>query len=471
MKIFLKQSFVVLLFLPYLLLSQDIDSSQFYLQRFQYDKALKYINNQPKINNQSQLYNKAQALKGLNKFDEALNIFLEIALDDTVNGYLDVQIAECYKNMGIYDKAINYYKSANKLNNPSKYVKLQIANCFFNSGKYEHAVDHYHQLILKDTTYYLAKQIAKCYYNNEFELESIPYFEIAIDKNPFDKQSIKVLAKLLLKYQFIAHAINITEHYIQIDSADADINFLYALGHYKFRNYEKAINAFHQCMAMNDSSFSVHKYLGYTYFKNQDYYEAVPHLQLAADIDTIDIELNFTLGETYLKIMQPNCIYYFQRVIDVLTPIPDQLLTLHKKTFEAYLGMAQNKNAKQSILKIEKIFFDTIFSKSKSNEELLKLADEIRYMYFQINDIEKTVHWIDWLISQKPGDYRLMYQKADLYSKYLNNKKLELECYEKVLKMTDNTLADSNKADPFKQHIREFSSSKVKLLKEELFFE
>ena len=99
-----------------------------------YEKALSLMNhNQVDM---SLISLKIQALKGLNRYREAISLLSEVKLKDPDNLQWDILLGECYRADGNLRKASEAYNAVLKKNPEHTYARLQLISCLHSAGDY-----------------------------------------------------------------------------------------------------------------------------------------------------------------------------------------------------------------------------------------------------------------------------------------------------------------------------------------------
>jgi len=404
---------------------QERDSISLAFKQYNYQEALRLINKQENAMDVEMLYLKAQAYKGLNKFQNALDIYLQVYKQDSSNISVLVDIAESYKFLGNNPKALEYYMGFYKQDSTNQYIKLQIADCLFNMDKYEYAVNYYHELLEQDTTHYLARQLAKSYYNNEIENSAIQYYEIAVNLNHADKHSVYRLGSLCLKKEKYSLGIKATNAYIEIDSTNNKINILNGILLYKNREYQLAIDRFNKCLAQGDSSMTVFRYLGLSYFKDMDYYLAIPALEPVLLDDTMDFEMYYVMAKCYHNINNPKSIEYYHKLLDILTPAPTQLSAIYLEMYDAYKFLGNKQAA-----------IGSLHNAIEMDSENIVLLNEIASYYL-------------YTLEEKDSAY--------FY-------------YNKIVELTQDSLGNCNTENPGVTMLRQYANRQIERMDEEKFW-
>jgi len=333
--------------------AQNYDSIVIYIQRYEYQKAIDEINAIDKYNSDFKLLDlKAAALKGLNKYQEAIQAYEKLLINDTSDLKNIIEIANCYQSIGDNKNAHTYYKKAIKLSPHNNYLYQQLANAYYQDDDFENAIRYYITAYAADSTYYLTKQLAKCLDNLKKTDSAIFFYQEAFNKNPLDFESAYRLANLYKQNEDYKSAINITDSFLINDSAN--LRMLKLNGYLNFLNkdYTKAISSFEKCVFQKDTSDFTNKYLGYSYFRAGEYLKAKDYLEKAFQKDTSNVEICYILGLSCdYSVYKKLGIQYLSKTIELAIPSSAFLSQVYQDLAAANTGLYKYEEALEAYMK------------------------------------------------------------------------------------------------------------------------
>jgi tetratricopeptide (TPR) repeat protein len=333
--------------------AQQNDSITFYLQKYDYGKVIDLIDKTDNYESDLRLLNsKATALKGLNKYQQAIVYYEILYREDSSDTKNVIELADCYQSLGDYKMAQKLYFRTLKLNPVNDYLIQQLANSYYMDDNFEQAKKYYLTAYATDSTFYLSKQLAKCYDILEIIDTAILYYRKSISLNPSDFQSSYRLANLYKQKEDYKKGISVTDTFLCRDSMNIKMLKLSGSLHFLDKNFTRSAERFEQCIALNDTSDLVNKYLGYSYFKIEKYEKAKDYLEKAYLRDTMNADLCYTLGLSCdYSIYKKLGIKYLSKTIDLVTPAPEFLSRIYQDLAAAYTGYYKYEEALESFLK------------------------------------------------------------------------------------------------------------------------
>jgi tetratricopeptide (TPR) repeat protein len=332
--------------------AQDLDSIHFFIEQYEYQKAIDIIDRIAEYEKTPKLVDlKVISLKELHKYQEALPYLENLYMQDSSNVERITDLANCYLLLGNFKSAQRLYKKALSQIPGNNYVIQQLANSYFQLDDFEESKKYYLSAYTIDSTFYLARQLGKCYENLDMIDTAIYYYKISLATNPFDFESTYRLANLYKLGAEYSEGIILTDTFLQQDSTNFKILRLSGFLHFLNKSYDISVKRFENCIAIGDVSEFVIKYLGYSYFKTNEFELAKDYLERAYLKDTLNADLCYTLGLSCdYSVYKKLGIYYLNKTIELVTPTPDFLSQVYQDLATANTGYYKYNDALDAYL-------------------------------------------------------------------------------------------------------------------------
>jgi tetratricopeptide (TPR) repeat protein len=309
-------------------MAQNKDSIAALMQVYDYQGALQQIGEiNPDSLDAETLYMKATAFKALSKFPEAITCFDLLYKRDTTNVKVVLELADCYKSSNNSRKPQQLYEKALLLHPANKYLMQMLAGSYFTTEQYNKAKELYFQACDQDTSVFLLKQTGLCCEKLLQDEEAIFFYMRAIHWAPDDYQPAFRLANLYKNLREYDLGIAIADSFLKRVPDNRDVMRLCGYLHYLNKDFSNAIRRFEQSVTLSDTSVFVHKYLGFSYFKQNEFPKAIINLEKVFAVDSSDTELCYALG---LAHDVPKSIRYFRTAINQVTPAIAMLSTVYQ---------------------------------------------------------------------------------------------------------------------------------------------
>jgi len=393
----------IILFSLSLFSQNNGDKLSFYLQNFQYAKALEYIDTQPPT--KELIEQKAFCYRSLGNYKEAVILLDSLSAQYPDNVRLKTDLATCYDNMGKLQQSIDCYNDLIAIDSTNAYFKIQKADLLFRKSNYAEALDMY-KILYNDYNFGNGiKRSAQCFEKMNLADSAMHYYGLAWERDSTDRFSAANLINLNLKSGHSGNGILLSDIYLSRDTTDKQINLLNGLSYYMADLYEEAITRLEKCYNDGDTSVIVNRSLGLSYYSLNDSYRAMKYLDAAFRQDTTNNNVLYCLAVSCNEMAEPErAVTYFHKLLDRTIP-PDLTLYLYYRN----LALAYSKiNKYQEAID----YYDKAISYGGDNQQM--------NLYFTIGDI---------------------------YIKRLDNKKKALDYFERYRISIDGYL-DKIRKDP-----------------------
>lgn len=235
-----------------------------------------------------------------------------------------------------------------------------LTNIYMQSDRFDEAINTYKRFLLKDSTncIYLDKTAFAFLKKGDFTY-AIDLYNKSLKINNNNLTAIKNLSYLYASTMNSDTAIQLLSNGIKIDSTDMDLYLRRAQINYSKNYTKRALDDYLVVLASGDSSKLYLKRIGIGYSYNLQPKEAIIYLLKAYKADSADYETCSFLGQGYYKTQDmKNSIYYYKRVIDILTPIYSQLGLTYVLYGESQKSNENYRDAINSYLKAYSINSD-----------------------------------------------------------------------------------------------------------------
>ncbi len=366
------------------------------------------------------------------KYFDALKVFEKAIELDTVNPIIENALAEVYDFIGKDEDAINIYYKQYLRDTMSLEPIVNLANIFRKKKEYTPAIHYYQKATAIDfTNFYYYKQLAFCTARINIPLPAIYAYKTAISLNPYDIGCYIQLANLYNSERCFLEAIKTCKLGLE-KSKNTQLKKILAYSYYLNRDFDSSIVGFNKLLEMGDTSYFNLKYRGLVHFEKKEFEKATIDLKFAYEFNDKDAETCFFLGSALGRSGEnKEGIHFLYNAMQILTPAPNEISNIYSEM--AYIYLNQDKY--------------------QLSLQYLKLA------------------------YKSDATPLLSFKMGQLYDYYLDNKKLAINYYEGYLTMANDPdtlihksiiIENSFTQDP---KIIENAKERIKILKEELFFE
>ncbi|MCI1647930.1 MAG: tetratricopeptide repeat protein [Bacteroides sp.] len=362
------------------------------MANYNFKKALILINKeQPTI---PLLYQKGKALKSLNYNSEALEVFKQIAKEDSLNPRPYIETAECYKALAKYKQALLYYQEAIRLNPDNSYAHIQEINTLLMQERYKEALKESLLLTAQDSSATALHLQAQSLEGLKEAQPTIKIYQLIQAKYPKDYLAPAKLAALYIEGNMYDEAIETTEKYRKIDSTNIAVNRQNALAYCLNKEYPTAIMRYKELVNQGDSSFYTTYYLGISSYAIGQFYDAHDMLEIAFQSAPQNINLLYYLGRACAKTSwKQEGVKHLQEAINLAIPKDSAMSRLYMGLTDCY-EMARMPKQQLDAIKERYEKYD------KGNHKLL--YDMAFIYYYELKDYKNTVKCLESYLASRP---------------------------------------------------------------------
>jgi len=300
------------------------------------------------------------------------------------NNIYNFMLARGYYGMGKYKLAEPLLIKVCALDSMNWLYSYYLTSIYMHYNKYDEAINIYKRFLFKDSTNYnyLNKLAYASLKKGDYEYAADLYIKsLAINKK--NLIAIKNLAFLYSAARKTDTAIKLLTKGIETDPSDMDLFAKRAQLYYSRNDNKNALDDYLEILASGDSSAVYLKRAGICYCNIRQFDEAIKYLLLAFKTDSSDYRACSYIGFCYYNLDDmKNSLYYYNKVIRILTPVFTQIGMTHRYIASSQTGNGMYKSAISSYLKALEILEDpNIYI------QIANLYDE------KLNNGEKSIYY------------------------------------------------------------------------------
>jgi tetratricopeptide (TPR) repeat protein len=407
----MKKVFTILLSVSLLLLivhksgaqkQSSIDDVKELVRKFQYTEAIRLSDNLLKTDStHSELYLiKAQALKEIYKFSEAINSLKKGLVLDPNSIPILYEMASVYWLSGDNQRSYDTYEILLKLEPENIFFKIQMANTMLAANAKVSAKKILLDILKSDSlNHYILQQTGSCYNDLNVTDSAIYYYHKALAVNPADFVLLSKLSMLYIKTKNYDKGLELTENFRRADSTKKDVDKWCGYFYYLNKQYKPAITRFKEYLTQNtdaEASKFANKYLGMSLYKSDLLSPAINYFQAAYKADTSDSEVTFYLGVCLSRTFGlDSSIIFLKKTLDLIMPSNSFLAMIYSELGEAY----DSKNETDTAL----TFIYKAYQTDTANLNLLfKLAYQYDYFF---DDRDKALEYYKEYVRLEPESF------------------------------------------------------------------
>lgn len=285
---------------------------------------------------------RAQALKAMNRYAEALKEWNSLLKPDSTDTKLLMELAECYRQTNRPPMAAACYEKAASLHPDNAFFRQQHIRALLAADNYEKARDFCQVWIAQDSTSasgfkYLGMAYEGMKQDSMSRFNAFQAFEQAYLRDSLDAQTVAHIAAIFNDTEQYGDAMAITENYRLTDTTSIDVNRQNAKAYCLMKEYKTAISRYEALKQLGDHSFTTLYYLGISHFADQWFYGAQENLLEAHKKNPDDVNVLYYLGRS--------CVYtswkkegleYIKEAFENIIPADSLVLRMQEALVECH---------------------------------------------------------------------------------------------------------------------------------------
>lgn len=267
---------------------------------------------------EKELYKAVKSLIKNNKYEEAMNVCLDILKINPLDGHAYYTWGYCLEKMERYDEAIEKFKKALEINPKSDHYLWHWGNCLRKQGKYEEAIEKFKKAIeFKPSCYQAHGAWGDCLRDMERYDEAEQKYLKAIEINPKYEDVYLALGGSFQKQRRYDEAIEVYRRLLKVNPSSESAYGFWGTCLRKKKLYEEAIKKYQEVLKINPKSKSAYSGWASTLIEMKQYGKAVKifedHL-----MDSKNCLVNYRYGQCLFKLERYNeALNQFQKLIDL----------------------------------------------------------------------------------------------------------------------------------------------------------
>ncbi len=286
---------------------------------------------------------RAQALKAMNRYSEALKEWNSLLKSDSTDTKILIELAECYRQTNRADQASICYAKAVSLQPENKFFRQQQIRSLLAAERYEDARDASHAWLERDTVSatgykYLGMAYEGMVMDNPDALgNAFMAYNAAYRRDSLDGQTVAHIAAIFNNNNQFADAKEVTETYRLSDTTSIDVNRQNAKAYCMLKEYKTAVNRYETLKSMGDRSFTTLYYLGISHYGDNWPYGAQENLLEAHKKNPTDVNVLYYLAKSCARTSwKEEGVEYMNKAFDIVVPEDSLMARLYDGLLECY---------------------------------------------------------------------------------------------------------------------------------------
>ncbi|MCX7775716.1 MAG: tetratricopeptide repeat protein [Rectinemataceae bacterium] len=193
-----------------------------------------------------------------NRFDEAVECFVQILEKDKENNYALVGMGDAARKQGRFKEAADYYRRCLVFHPGNSYALFGLADCYKALNQFQKAIEIWEQYLLHDNSNItVLTRVADAYRKvHDFRKSKAIYLRV-LELNPDNHYALIGLGHLHYDFKEYKEAMSYWQRMVELEGENVDIRVLTAIGNCfrKLKYFDKGIPYFEKALAKEPDNF------------------------------------------------------------------------------------------------------------------------------------------------------------------------------------------------------------------------
>lgn len=339
----------------------------------------------------------ARYLKSIYKTDDAIEKLSEFVLPELFDEDVLSELADCHFQNGDYDKAAGtYYLLASRVPDNVLY-KIRQMQAYGRLKAWQQSIQAGREALQLDSIPAVLSYMGDSFRQVGQADSALWYYRRSLDLKPGNGAVVSKAVNVLIQKEDYDSAIALTENFLSEDPDNTLVAPLQGLLYYRKGDYVAAVNVFQRQEDIGNDSYSIHYYLGQSYWHTEMIYRAEEELMSAWQIDSGDVNLAYSIAavksdanKSFEKEVKP----WLDKAEEMLRPDPAMMSRLHQQYGLGYL------RKEDSVDKAMEHYKEAY----RYNPKFISALSTIAYCYELKKDYKQAIEWYEkYLKVARPG--------------------------------------------------------------------
>ena len=354
----------------------------------------------------------ARYLKSIYKTDAAIEALSPFVMPGRLDEEVLAELADCHFQSGDYQTAAGTYVLLSTLAPDNLLYKVRQMQTAYRLKAFEQSAQAGKAILQRDSIPAIAELVGDSFNQLNLPDSALSYYNIALAVKPLSENAVSKASKILLSRKDYDGALGLAESFLALAPDNMTVAPVKGLTLYSKEDYAGAIEVFERQKEVGNDSYSVHFYLGQSYWRTKNPDKAKEELLAAWQIDSSDVNLAYSIAAMYSDFFYPATKYvlpWLDKAYAMVQPSPVLMGQIHKTYALEYYKM---QDLDKAIEHYKEAY--------RYNPSYISAVSTIAYCYEQKKDYRQAKDWFErYLKLAKPGSKGYTFAEKEL--QYINS--------------------------------------------------
>ena len=359
---------------------------------------------------------RARYLKSIYRTDEAVEALEVLVKPGLPDEEVLAELADCHFQSGDYESAAGTYFMLASLKPDNILYRIRQMQLYSRLKAWPQSIQAGREVLRMDSIPAVLSSVGDSFRQLEEADSALWYYRRSLALKPMNATVVSKAFDVLLRREAYDEAIALTDSYLQADPDNPVVAPLQGLALYRKGDYQAAAGVFQRQLDLGNDTYSIHYYLGQSYWHTDRPYRAHPELLAAWQIDSSDVNLAFALAAVDIELVLPFR-EYSKVWLDKAWEMSQPDYALWSRIQQQYgLGYYRLETDYAKAIPYYKEAY-------RYNPKFISALSTIGYCYERLNDYKQALEWYEKYLKQaEPGSKgyeqvsaRINYLKAEAF--------------------------------------------------------
>ncbi|MBR5042357.1 MAG: tetratricopeptide repeat protein [Bacteroidales bacterium] len=344
---------------------------------------------------------RARYLKSICRTEDAVEALSALVQPGAMDEVVLAELADCHFQSGDYESASGTYFMLSSLRPDNILYKIRMMQASYRMKAYPLSIQTGREVLQLDSIPAVVSYVGDAFNQMEQADSALWYYRRALAMRPVNKSVLSKAMGILIAKEDYEGALKLCEPFLAEDPDNTTIAPLKGLALYRKGDYESAVEVFQRQEDIGNDTYSIHYYLGQSYWHTQVIYRAEKELEAAWQIDSSDVNLAYSIAA--VKLDYKNEPYrpfntavkpWLDKAWKMIQPDP---ATASRIQQQYGLGYSRKQDSMDMAIEHYKEAY-------RYNPKLISALSSIAYCYEIKKDYKQAIQWFEkYLQVARPG--------------------------------------------------------------------
>ena len=351
---------------------------------------------------------RARYLKSIYRTDEAVEALSSLVQPGEMDEGVLAELADCHFQSGAYEDAAGTYFLLSSLAPDNILYKIRLMQAYYRLKAYPQSIQAGREVLQRDSIPAVVSYVGDAFNQMEQADSALRYYRRALSLKPMNPSVLSKAMGILIDGEAYDDAVALSEPFLAEDPDNTTIAPLKGLALYRKGDYESAAKVFQQQEDTGNDTYSIHYYLGQSYWHTLVTYRAEKELVEAWQIDSSDVNLAYSIAAVKLEAYRSfdkEIIPWLDKAWEMIQPDPALASRIQQQYGLAYYRMQDSWD--KAITHYKEAY--------RYNPKFISALSTIAYCYQQKKDYRQAIEWYEkYLKVASPGSKGYEFAKDNL---------------------------------------------------------